>query len=80
MIMGKIKLDKQDVEVIRDLICIGAHTDTEIADMFNVSRKHINSIRNGTRWKTEDEHTRNVKIHTDNFKAKRVYIYRKGTV
>lgn len=51
--MGQIKLDKNDVETIKDLC---EHTDLfdrEIAKMFGVSRKHINAIRNKQRWNYE---------------------------
>lgn len=51
--MGQIKLDREEVETIKWL-CI--HTDLkdgEIAKMFGVSRKHINSIRNKQRWKND---------------------------
>lgn len=51
--MAIIKLDKEDVKIIKMLIIINKHTDTEIATLFKVSRKHINSIRNGKRWNYE---------------------------
>jgi len=51
--MARIKLDRNDVAVIKMLIYINKHTDTEIATLFKVSRKHINSIRNGKRWNYE---------------------------
>jgi hypothetical protein len=51
--MGLIKLDKKDVELIRDLCDNTILFDREIADMFGVSRKHINSIRNKKRWNYE---------------------------
>ena len=51
--MGKIKLDKREVETIKYLIYKNVLTDSQIADMFGVSRKHINSIRNKKRWNYE---------------------------
>jgi hypothetical protein len=51
--MGKIKLDKREVETIKYLIYKNVLTDKQIAVMFGVSRKHINSIRNKKRWNYE---------------------------
>jgi hypothetical protein len=51
--MGKIKLDKREVETIKYLIYKNVLTDSQIAVMFGVSRKHINSIRNKKRWNYE---------------------------
>lgn len=51
--MGLIKLDKKDVELIRDLCDNTILFDREIAQMFGVSRKHINAIRNKKRWNYE---------------------------
>jgi spore coat polysaccharide biosynthesis predicted glycosyltransferase SpsG len=51
--MGLIKLDKKDVELIRDLCDNTILFDKEIAQMFGVSRKHINAIRNKKRWNYE---------------------------
>ena len=48
--MGKVKLDKNDVILIKDLCANTNLFDREIADMFGVSRKHIGSIRNKKRW------------------------------
>jgi hypothetical protein len=48
--MGKIKLDKNDVRTIKNLIDNSQLTDTEIAKIYGVTRKHINSIRNNKRW------------------------------
>lgn len=48
--MGLIKLDKKDVQRIKQLIEKNELKDSEIAKIFNVSRKHINSIRNKKRW------------------------------
>jgi pSer/pThr/pTyr-binding forkhead associated (FHA) protein len=58
--MGRVKLDKQDVETIKDLCINTMLLDREIAEMFGVSRKHINAIRNGNRWNYDyGEETRN---------------------
>lgn len=58
--MGRIKLDKEDVELIKDLCEHTTLIDREIAKMFGVSRKHINAIRNKQRWNYEyGEDTRN---------------------
>ena len=51
--MGKVKLDKNDVILIKDLCANTSLLDREIAEMFGVSRKHINSIRNEKRWNYE---------------------------
>jgi hypothetical protein len=51
--MGRVKLDKNDVILIKDLCANTTLFDREIADMFGVSRKHINSIRNEKRWNYE---------------------------
>lgn len=51
--MGQIKLDKEDIEVIKHLI---ENTDLyhrEIAEMFGVSRGHITKIKNKKRWNYE---------------------------
>jgi len=51
--MGQIKLDKDDIELIKDLI---ENTDLyhrEIAEMFGVSRGHITKIKNKKRWNYE---------------------------
>lgn len=48
--MAIIKLDKNDVQRIKVLIEENILTDSQIASIFNVSRKHINSIRNKKRW------------------------------
>lgn len=51
--MAIIKLDKQDVSQIKWLCENTTLIDKEIALLFNVSRKHINSIRNKKRWNYE---------------------------
>lgn len=51
--MAQIKLDKQDVEQIRLLFEQTPLKDSDIAKIFNVSRKHINQIRNKKRWNYE---------------------------
>jgi len=48
--MGKIKLDREDVKKIKFLTETTELLDREIAAQYNVSRKHINSIRNKKRW------------------------------
>jgi hypothetical protein len=51
--MGRVKLDKEDVSVIKDLCNNTTLFDREIAEMFNVSRGHITRIRNKKRWNYE---------------------------
>jgi len=51
--MGRIKLDKQDVETIKDLLDNTTLYDREIAEMFGVSRGHITKIKNKKRWNYE---------------------------
>ena len=49
----KVKLDKKDVELIKDLL---ENTDLfhrEIAQMFGVSREQITKIKNKQRWNYE---------------------------
>lgn len=48
--MCKVKLDKEDVKQIKILCASSQMKDAEIAKIYGVSRKHINSIRNGKRW------------------------------
>lgn len=48
--MARIKLDKEDVEAIKTLCDLTSLYDREIAELFGVSRKHINAIRNKKRW------------------------------
>jgi DNA-directed RNA polymerase sigma subunit (sigma70/sigma32) len=51
--MAEIKLSTQDIIDIR-ILCVGTNlTDTEIGNIFNVSRKHINAIRHRKRWDYE---------------------------
>jgi hypothetical protein len=48
--MAIIKLDKEDIKTIKELIQNTTLIDRKIAEMFGVSRKHINAIRNKQRW------------------------------
>lgn len=47
-----VKLDKNDVKSIRELLEQNSHTHQEIATMFGVSRGHITKIKNKRRWST----------------------------
>jgi DNA invertase Pin-like site-specific DNA recombinase len=47
-----VKLDKNEVKAIRELLEQNSHTHKEIADMFGVSRGHITKIKNKRRWNT----------------------------
>lgn len=51
--MAQIKLDKEDVLQIKWLCDNTILIDRQIAELFGVSRKHINSIRNKKRWNYE---------------------------
>jgi hypothetical protein len=51
--MGKIKLDRNDVKNIKFLTETTDLLDREIAHIYGVTRKHINSIRNKKRWNYE---------------------------
>lgn len=51
--MAQIKLTKKKVRQIRLLCSSTTLTDTAIAEMYNVSRKHINAIRHRKRWNYE---------------------------
>jgi predicted XRE-type DNA-binding protein len=48
-----IKLDKNDVELIKDLIDNTDLLHREIAEIFGVSRGHITKIKNKRRWNYE---------------------------
>jgi predicted XRE-type DNA-binding protein len=48
-----IKLDKNDVELIKDLIKNTDLYHREIAELFGVSRGHITKIKNNKRWNYE---------------------------
>lgn len=48
--MPIIKLDRHAVIEIQDLIKEDVLTDAQIAEKFNVNRRHINYIRAGKRW------------------------------
>ena len=52
--MARIKLTIKKVRQIRILCLITHMTDSQIAAMYNVSRKHINSIRHRKRWDYEE--------------------------
>lgn len=51
--MARIKLDKNDVILIKELCANTTLYDREIADMFGVSRGHITKIKNNKRWDYE---------------------------
>jgi hypothetical protein len=51
--MARIKLSWEKVEKIRILCEFTALTDSQIAHIFDVSRKHINAIRHKKRWNYE---------------------------
>jgi predicted XRE-type DNA-binding protein len=51
--MGQIKLDKDDIELIKHLLENTTLYDREIAEMFGVSRGHITKIKNKKRWNYE---------------------------
>lgn len=48
--IGAYKLNEKDVIEIRELFKTTNLNDSQIAKMYNVSRVHINGIRNGKRW------------------------------
>lgn len=47
---GAYKLTHERVEVIRELFKFRDIKDADIANLFGVSREHINSIRHNNRW------------------------------
>lgn len=49
---GASKLTEEQVWEIKDLFKNPQLKDKNIAEMYNVSRIHINHIRNGRRWNT----------------------------
>lgn len=48
--MPIIKLDRHSIIEIQDLIKEDVLTDGQIAEKFNITRRHINYIRSGKRW------------------------------
>lgn len=46
-----IKLCKEDIPVIKSLLKLG-FTQTEIAQRFNISQKHVSDIKLNKRWNT----------------------------
>lgn len=51
--MGKVVLDKNDIETIKDLLDNTDLYHREIAEMFGVTRGHITKIKNKKRWNYE---------------------------
>lgn len=51
--MGASKLNYKDIDEIRRMFEMGM-SDTEIANIKDVSRPHINLIRNGKRWNEDN--------------------------
>jgi predicted XRE-type DNA-binding protein len=51
--MGQIKLNPDDVALIKDLLENTTLYDREIAEMFGVSRSHITKIKNKKTWNYE---------------------------
>jgi len=49
-VIGASKLTEKDVREIKHLFETTKLTDRQISMMYNVSRVHINGIRNGRRW------------------------------
>jgi len=45
-----VKLDKNEVRIIKELLEKNSYTHNEIANMFGVSRGHITKIKNKKRW------------------------------
>jgi len=76
--MGKVKLDVNDVEMIKYLIHNSTLYHREIADMFGVSRGHITKIKNNKRWNYEyGRETRDANIREI---ERRVGLYREGKI
>jgi DNA invertase Pin-like site-specific DNA recombinase len=47
-----VKLDKNEVKAIREILEQNRYTHQEIANMFGVTRGHITKIKNKKRWNT----------------------------
>jgi DNA invertase Pin-like site-specific DNA recombinase len=47
-----VKLDKNEVKAIREILEQKIYTHQEIANMFGVTRGHITKIKNKKRWST----------------------------
>lgn len=71
--IGASKLTTEDVAQIKQLFETTTLTDAEIADEYGVSRIHINLIRRGKRWDT-DNHSFLMKEQME--KTKNFYIVR----
>jgi hypothetical protein len=83
--MGQIKLDKEDVKLIKELLSLNKLYDREIAQMFGVSRKHINAIKLKQRWNYnygEETEKSNKEAIVTEFEKRRagIYGFDKGTV
>lgn len=50
-VLTKKNLTIEDVNQIKDLYRSGKYLQTDLADMYNVSRTHMNKILNGKKWK-----------------------------
>jgi hypothetical protein len=48
---GMARLDAQQVQVIREMYASGQHPQRAIADLFDVSQKHVSRIVREERWK-----------------------------
>lgn len=63
--MPLIKLDRFSIIEIQDLIKEDILTDAQIAEKFNVNKRHINHIRAGKRWSVcylcEEERNKQIK-------------------
>lgn len=52
--IGSSKLNDEQVQQIKRLFETTNLTDESIGEMYNVSRGHINHIRNGRRWNVDE--------------------------
>ena len=52
--IGSSKLNDEQVQQIKNLFTTTNLCDENIAEMYNVSRAHINHIRNGRRWNIDE--------------------------
>lgn len=55
MARGQSKLNELSSEMLKDLIKLGKYSDSELAQVFGISRVHTNQIKLGKHWREEFE-------------------------
>lgn len=57
MARGQSKLNELSSEMLKDLIKLGKYSDTELSQVFGISRVHTNQIKLGKHWREQFEET-----------------------